>query len=59
MKLRPQGEALTQAVRAALAAISTPELPVTLDTSGGPLLTLGAAGPAPRRSTRTSPRGCS
>lgn len=46
VKLRPQGEALTQAVRAALAAISTPELPVTLDTSGGPLLTLGGAGPS-------------
>ncbi|GAA5438686.1 hypothetical protein Dcae01_00175 [Deinococcus caeni] len=44
VKLRPQGEALTQAVRAALAAISTPELPVTLDTSGGPLLTLGGSG---------------
>ncbi|MCD0167965.1 hypothetical protein, partial [Deinococcus sp. 12RED42] len=34
------------AVRAALAAISTPELPVTLDTSGGPLLTLGGSGPS-------------
>ncbi|MFT2719155.1 hypothetical protein ACMT4L_04050 [Deinococcus sp. A31D244] len=44
VKLRPQGEALTKAVQAALAAISTPELPVTLDTSGGPLLTLGGSG---------------
>lgn len=45
VKLRPQGAELTRAVEAALAAISTPETPVTLDTSGGPLLVLGGTVP--------------
>lgn len=45
VKLRPQGADLTRAVEAALAAISTPENPVTLDTSGGPVLTLGGTVP--------------
>lgn len=44
VKLRPQGAELTQAVQAALAALSTPENPVTLDTTGGPILTLGGTG---------------
>lgn len=44
VKLRPQGAPLTRAVQDALAAISTPEAPVTLDTSGGPVLTLGGSG---------------
>lgn len=45
VKLRPQGADLTRAVEAALAAISTPENPVTLDTSGGPRLVLGGTVP--------------
>lgn len=44
VKLRPQGPELIRAVQEALAAISTKETPVTLDTSGGPLLTLGGSG---------------
>ncbi|MCP2012945.1 hypothetical protein L1280_000073 [Deinococcus sp. HSC-46F16] len=45
VKLRPQGADLTRAVEAALAALSTPENPVTLDTSGGPVLVLGGTVP--------------
>ncbi|PTA67479.1 hypothetical protein [Deinococcus arcticus] len=45
VKLRPQGEELTRAVREALSALSTPELPVTLDASGGVILALGGAAP--------------
>ena len=45
LKLRPQGAELTRAVQAALAALSTKELPVTLDTGGGPVLTLGGSAP--------------
>lgn len=45
VKLRPQGEELTKAVQAALAALAGPDFPVTLDTSGGPILTLGGAAP--------------
>jgi len=44
VKLQPQGEALTRAVQAALAAISTKELPVTLDSGSGTALVLGGAG---------------
>ncbi|GAA5511547.1 hypothetical protein Dcar01_00258 [Deinococcus carri] len=44
VKLRPQGPELTRLVQQALAAISTKETPVTLDTSSGPLLTLGGSG---------------
>ncbi|WP_034385116.1 hypothetical protein [Deinococcus sp. YIM 77859] len=44
IKLRPQGPELTRAVQDALAALSTKETPVTLDPSGGPLLTLGGSG---------------
>ncbi|GGM20517.1 hypothetical protein [Deinococcus aerophilus] len=44
VKLRPQGDELTRAVQAALAAISTKELPVTLDASSGPVLALGGTG---------------
>jgi len=44
VKLRPQGPEITRAVQAALAALSTPENPITLDTSGGPLLFLGGSG---------------
>ncbi|EYB69709.1 hypothetical protein DEIPH_ctg002orf0020 [Deinococcus phoenicis] len=44
VKFRPQGADLTRAVQAALAAISTKETPLTLDTSGGPVLTLGGSG---------------
>ncbi|GHF52545.1 hypothetical protein HNQ07_003184 [Deinococcus metalli] len=44
VKLRPQGDVLTKAVQEALAALSTKELPVTLDTSAGPLLFLGGSG---------------
>ncbi|WP_226342434.1 hypothetical protein [Deinococcus sp. AJ005] len=44
VKLQPQGDALTRAVQAALSAISTKELPVTLDSSSGTILTLGGAG---------------
>ncbi|GAA5533206.1 hypothetical protein [Deinococcus aluminii] len=44
VKLRPQGAELVKAVQDALAAISTKETPVTLDTSGGPILTLGGSG---------------
>ncbi|WP_102127704.1 hypothetical protein [Deinococcus planocerae] len=45
VKLRPQGAELTKAVQDALAALSTRESPVTLDTSGGPLITVGGSGP--------------
>ncbi|MFK7601075.1 hypothetical protein ACI3L1_02555 [Deinococcus sp. SM5_A1] len=44
VKLQPQGDPLTRAVQAALSAISTKELPVTLDSSSGTVLTLGGAG---------------
>ncbi len=44
LKLRPQGDALTRAVQVALSSISTKDLPVTLDTSSGPTLTLGGVG---------------
>ncbi|OLV17413.1 hypothetical protein [Deinococcus marmoris] len=44
VKLQPQGDSLTRAVQAALSAISTKELPVTLDSSSGTILTLGGAG---------------
>lgn len=45
LKLRPQGTELTRAVQAAVAALSTKELPVTLDIGGGPVLTLGGDAP--------------
>ncbi|WP_019585135.1 hypothetical protein [Deinococcus apachensis] len=41
VKLRPQGPEMTRAVQDALAAISTKETPITLDSGGGPILTLG------------------
>ena len=44
VKLQPQGDPLTRAVEAALSAISTKELPVTLDSGSGTILTLGGAG---------------
>jgi hypothetical protein len=44
LKLRPQGEAMRQATLAALAALSTREVPFTLDDSSGPTLTLGGVG---------------
>lgn len=44
IKLQPQGDPLTRAVQAALSAISTKELPVTLDSSSGTVLTLGGTG---------------
>lgn len=44
IKLRPQGAALTKVVQDAVAALSTKEVPVTLDTRGGPLLLLGGSG---------------
>lgn len=44
VKLRPQGAALTQAVREVVGELSTRDLPVTLDTSSGPTLTLGGLG---------------
>ncbi|CAM3312573.1 hypothetical protein DESA109040_07680 [Deinococcus saxicola] len=44
VKLQPQGDPLTRAVQAALSAISTKELSVTLDSSSGTILTLGGAG---------------
>lgn len=44
VKLRPQGAALTQAVREVVGELSTRDLPITLDTSGGPTLTLGGVG---------------
>ncbi|MFC5850008.1 hypothetical protein [Deinococcus petrolearius] len=44
LKLRPQGEAMRQATLAALAALSTREVPFTLDESAGPTLTLGGVG---------------
>ena len=44
VKLRPQGEVLTRAVQAALAELSTKDLPVTLDASSGPTLTIGGVG---------------
>ncbi|ANE43520.1 hypothetical protein [Deinococcus puniceus] len=43
VKLRPQGAELTRLVQEALAAISTPELPVTLDSSSGPVLSIGSS----------------
>ncbi|WP_309572009.1 hypothetical protein, partial [Deinococcus sp.] len=44
IKLRPQGDTLIAAVKAALAALNTKDLPVTLDASAGPLLFLGGSG---------------
>lgn len=44
VKLRPQGEVLTRAVQAALAELSTKDLPVTLDTASGATLTVGGVG---------------
>lgn len=44
VKLRPQGEALTQAVQAALAELSTKDIPLTLDPASGTTLTLGGVG---------------
>lgn len=44
IKLRPQGDALTKAVQAALAQLSTKDIPMTLDTSSGPTLTMGGIG---------------
>lgn len=43
VKLRPQGAEMTRAVQQVLAALGTPDNPITLDTSGGPLLFLGGA----------------
>lgn len=43
VKLRPQGTELTRLVQEALAAISTKDLPVTLDSSSGPLLSIGSS----------------
>ncbi|MDV6373387.1 hypothetical protein [Deinococcus arenicola] len=43
VKLQPQGDPLTRAVNDALSAISTKELPVTLDSGSGTILTLGGA----------------
>ncbi|MBZ9750968.1 hypothetical protein K7W42_08845 [Deinococcus sp. HMF7604] len=45
VKLRPQGDELTRAVQAALTALSSPDLPVTLDTKSGVVLALGGAAP--------------
>ena len=44
LKLRPQGDAMRQATLAALVALSTREVPFTLDDSSGPTLTLGGVG---------------
>lgn len=43
VKLRPQGAELTRLVEQALSTISTNELPVTLDSSSGPILSIGSA----------------
>ncbi len=43
VKLRPQGAELTRLVEQALSAISTNELPVTLDSSSGPVLSIGSS----------------
>ncbi|MFC4426306.1 hypothetical protein [Deinococcus navajonensis] len=45
IRFRPQGAELLRQVQAAVAALSTKDLPVTLDTSSGPILTLGGAAP--------------
>ncbi|MFC4638571.1 dockerin type I domain-containing protein [Deinococcus hohokamensis] len=45
IKLRPQGAEMLRQVQAAIAALSTKELPVTLDTGSGPVLVLGGAAP--------------
>lgn len=47
IKLRPQGQELLKLVQDAIAALNTKELPVTLDTSGGPILTLGSSDTVP------------
>lgn len=44
IKLRPQGDELTKAVQAAIAALSTQDVPMTLDSTGGPTITLGGVG---------------
>lgn len=44
LKLRPQGDELRRATLAAIAALSTREVPFTLDESSGPTLTLGGVG---------------
>lgn len=44
IKVRPQGEALVQAVQAAIAALSTKDVPMTLDATSGPTITVGGVG---------------
>lgn len=44
IKLRPQGAELIRAAQTVLAELSTKDIPMTLDTSGGTTLTLGGVG---------------
>lgn len=44
VKLRPQGQELTKIVRELLAELSTKEVPISLERSSGPTLTLGGVG---------------
>lgn len=44
IKLRPQGDEMLRAVQAAIAQLATRDIPMTLDSSGGPTLTLGGVG---------------
>lgn len=46
VKFRPQGAELTRLVQAAVAALSTKELPVTLDDTAGVILSIGGSGPS-------------
>ena len=44
IKVRPQGEVLVQAVQVAIAQLSTKDVPMTLDATSGPTMTLGGVG---------------
>lgn len=44
IKLRPQGAELVRAVETAIAQLGTKDIPMTLDPSAGPTLTLGGVG---------------
>ncbi|ACO45378.1 hypothetical protein DEDE109153_16550 [Deinococcus deserti] len=42
LKFRPQGAEMLRLLQAAVATLNTKDLPVTLDTASGPILTLGS-----------------
>ncbi|WP_240738135.1 hypothetical protein [Deinococcus fonticola] len=44
IKVRPQGDALVKAVQTAIAQLATKDVPMTLDASSGPTITVGGVG---------------